>query len=43
MTQNKPKITVVQGGLPESYKSIAGTMAPSTSRYESNNYYDRRY
>lgn len=41
MTRNKSKVTVVQGGLPDSYKSIAGMMAPSGSRYENGDYYKR--
>ena len=34
MSKNKPKVTVVQGGLPDSYKSIAGMMAPTANKYE---------
>jgi hypothetical protein len=43
MNQNKGKTTVVQGGLPDSYKQIAGSMAPSSNRYELNGYYERKY
>lgn len=41
--QNKPKTTVVQGGLPESYKAIVGAMTPPISRYQTGNYYERKY
>ena len=33
LNKNKPKTTVVQGGLPDSYKTIAGMMTTSPSRY----------